>query len=96
MQGRANISSRYVSTTYPCLASLPHTQASQLTMVHDVHAQPQQCPGVSSCVGQQAAEHQTQDPQHGSTCAMGPELGAAHQVLLPMEIPHAIEQTGPL
>lgn len=73
----------------------PHTQACQLTVIHDVHAQPQQCPGVSACAGQQATECQTQDPQHGFTCAKGPELGAAHQALFPLETSNAPEQTGP-
>lgn len=72
------MSSDYLPST-PSTASQPHAWAHILTEVHDVHAQPQQCPRVSSRVGQQAAECQAQDPQHGATCAEGPDLGAAHQ-----------------
>lgn len=44
----------------------PVSTLCRLTVVHDVHAQPQQCPRVGLHASQQAKERQTQDLQHGS------------------------------
>lgn len=68
---------------------LPHVPRRQpraypLTMVHNVHAQPQKSPRVSSSASQQAAEDQVQDPQHACTCAEGME---SHQGVYSLEIP---------
>lgn len=91
---QTNMSSHFVPTTSPCPAPSPHP-GCQLTVIHDVHAQPQPCPRVSTCAGQQSTECQAQDPQHGFTCAMGPELEAAHQSQFPLEASNASDQTGP-
>lgn len=52
----------------------PQPRAHSLTMVHNVHAQPQKNPRVSLSVNQQAAKDQAQAPQHATTCVEGPEL----------------------
>lgn len=55
-------------------APWPQPRAHSLTMVHNVHAQPQKNPRVSSSASQQAAEDQAQATQHASTYMEGPEL----------------------